>query len=276
MTTRIGFVGLGRMGQPMCRYILRAGFPLMVFDVNAEAMQPLVALGAQSAQSPREVAAQSDVLIVMVTDDTQTREVVAGDNGLLNGARTGSVIALCSSLHPDTCRALAALATERGIGIVDAPVARGQRGAEAGELTVFVGGAHRDVEKCRPVFAAFAKTILHMGPIGAGQITKTCNNLMHWAEVTACYEALTLGARLGINPTDLRAAMLAGSADSRTLRDLHLIGMYWPHKDMDTALQLAEASDTAIPLMTRVRELVGDISAQDLRMLFAASKQAER
>jgi 3-hydroxyisobutyrate dehydrogenase len=268
MSTRVGFIGLGRMGQPMCRHILRVGFALTVFDVNADVMQSLVTQGAHPASSPREVATQSDIVLVMVANDAQVREVVAGRDGLLEGAWSGAVIAVCSSVHRDTCRELADVAATHHVGLIDAPVARGQRGAEAGELTMFVGGAQSDVEKCRPVFAAFAKQIFHIGPVGAGQITKTCNNLMHWAEIVACHEALTLGARLGIHPNALRAALLAGSADSRTLRELHLVGMVWPQKDMDTALELAEASNTPLPLMKQVRESVTRISAQDLRKLF--------
>lgn len=268
--TRVGFVGIGRMGDPMCRHILRAGFPLTVFDVNREAMNALAVQGARVVDSPLDLASQSDVVIVMVTDDTQVRQVVAGKAGLLDGAKVGAVIAICASVHPDTCRDLAALAQKRGIGVIDAPVARGQRGAAAGELTVFVGGENKSVEMCRPVFSAFAKNILHMGEVGAGQKTKTCNNLMHWAEVAACYEVLTFGKRLGLDPTELREAMLAGSADSRTLRELHLIGMYWPQKDLETAMQLARDVDTRLPLIDRASELVMKISAQDLRELVAA------
>lgn len=268
MKTRVGFIGLGRMGHPMCRHILRAGFPLTVFDVQAEAMQSLIAQGARGANSPREVAAQSDVILVMVANDEQVRQVVAGRDGLLGGAPRGAVIAICSSIHPETCRNLATQAEKHGVGLIDAPVARGLRGAEAGELAIFVGGEQKYLKACRAVFAAFAKSIMHMGPIGAGQITKTCNNLVHWAEVAACYEVLTFGARLGLHPNDLRPALVAGSADSRTLRELHLIGMYWPHKDIETAMELARASDTPLPLTGRVRELIARITAQDLRNLF--------
>src|ERR671933_2552348 len=119
----VGFIGIGRMGWAMCRHILRGGFPLTVFDVRAEAMQPIVALGACSADSASALAEQSDVMLLMVGDDAQVREVVSE---LLNGARAGSVIGVCSSVHPDTCRELANAARAHDVGLIDAPVARGQ------------------------------------------------------------------------------------------------------------------------------------------------------
>jgi 3-hydroxyisobutyrate dehydrogenase-like beta-hydroxyacid dehydrogenase len=265
MTTQVGFIGLGRMGQPMSRHILKAGFALTVFDVQVEAMQSVVALGARAATSAREVARASDVILVMVADDAQVRAVV---DDLLQDARAGAVIAVCSSIHPQTCGDLADRAHTRDVGFVDAPVARGQRGAEAGDLTVFAGGAKNDFEKCRPVFAAYAQAIFWMGAVGAGQITKTCNNLMHWSTIVACYETLTLGARLGIAPNDLRPALLAGSADSRTLRELELVKLTWPDKDMATALALADESETPVPLMEHVRALIKQIAVDDLRGLF--------
>lgn len=265
MTTRVGFIGLGRMGNPMCQHILKAGLALTVYDLQVEAVQPLVALGARAATSAREVANTSDVVLVMVTDDAQVRVVV---NDVMNGAQPGAVVAVCSSIHPDTCRDLASKCAARGVGFVDAPVARGQRGAEAGELTTFVGGEAEHVRKCQPIFATYSKHIFHMGAVGAGQITKTCNNLMHWAEIVACYETLSLGARLGIAPNDLRPALIAGSADSRTLRELELVKLAWPEKDMATALSLAQASETAVPLMENVRELVKQLTVDDLCELF--------
>lgn len=265
MKKRVGFIGLGRMGNPMCQHILKAGFDLAVFDLQQPLVQALVVQGAQGAASAREVAEKSDVIHVMVADDEQVRTVV---DELLQSAAPGSVLVISSSVHPQTCRDLAEQAQSRGVGLVDAPVARGIRGAETGTLTVFVGGEESDVEKCRPVFAAYAEAVFHMGNVGYGQITKTCNNLMHWAEIVACYETLSLGKRLGLSPNDLRPAMLAGSADSRTLRELELIKLTWPDKDMATALALAGESDTPLPLMERVRELIKQISADDLRTLF--------
>lgn len=265
MTARVGFIGLGRMGNPMCRHILQAGFALTVYDRQSEAAQAVVILGARAATSASEVARTSAVVLVMVTDDAQVRDVV---NDVMNGAQPGTVVAVCSSIHPDTCRDLAKECAARGVGFVDAPVARGERGAEAGELTTFVGGEAEHVRKCQPIFAAYSKHVFHMGAVGAGQITKTCNNLMHWAEIVACYETLSLGARLGIAPKDLRPALIAGSVDSRTLRELELVKLTWPEKDMATALALANASETRVPLMENVRELVKGITVDDLRGLF--------
>lgn len=265
MSVRVGFVGLGRMGHPMCRQILQAGFVLTVFDLESQAIQALVAIGARGADSVSQLAEASDVMLVMVTDDEQVRQVVSQ---LLTGARPGSVIGVCSSIHPLTCRDLALQGHARGTGLVDVPVAGGIRGAETGTLTVFAGGETADVDRCKPVLQAFSQAIFHMGPVGSGEIAKTCNNLMHWAEVVACYETLTLAKRLGLSPTELRPAILAGSADSRTLRELETIRMTWPEKDMVTALALASESDTPMPLMRRVGELVKDITAADLRAFF--------
>lgn len=265
---RVGFIGLGKMGQPMCRHILRAGFALTVFDVRQEAIDALTALGAHGSGSPREVAAQSDTLIVMVVDDAQTREVVMGEEGLLKGTHEGAVIMLSSSLHPHTCREVAEIAAARRVSLVDAPVALGVRAAEAGRLTVFVGGDKKDADACRPVLSAFAENIFYMGQVGAGQITKTCNNLLLWAGIVACHETLKLGQRLGVNPNDLRPALQAGSADSWVLRELHTVGLYWPRKDMDIALELAKESGTRMPLMEDVRESIMQIKSEDLRQLF--------
>ncbi|MFQ5856295.1 MAG: NAD(P)-dependent oxidoreductase [Anaerolineae bacterium] len=265
---RVGFIGLGRMGRPMCRHILRAGFPLTVYDHKQTAIDELVARGAEGAWSAVEVGTASDVILVMVPTDDDVMEAVAGQSGLLDGAAPGSVIAVCGSTTPELCVRAAAVAREKGVGLVDTPVCRGVRGAEAADLTVYAGGEVEDVEKCRPVFEAFANHVFHMGPIGTGQVTKTVNNLIHWVEVVGIYEALRLGAAHGVHPNKLRPALLAGSVGSRTLRELHLVGLAWPHKDMKNAFRMAAESQTSMPLMERVGELVVNMSKEDLRALF--------
>lgn len=280
---RVGFIGLGRMGEPMCRHILKAGHALTVFDHKPSAIEEMAKAGAAPAESPAEVGVASEVVLVMVPTDEDVMEVVGGSDappegqpsGVLAGAAPGAVIAICSSITPETCTRLAPIAAAKGVGIVDAPVARGVRGAEAADLTVFAGGEAGDIEKCRPVFAAFAKHVFHMGPIGSGQITKTVNNLIHWAEVVGIYEALRLGAAHGVHPSKLRPALLAGSVDSRALRELHLVGLAWPQKDMGNAFRMAEASQTPLPLMERVFELVVKMSREDLRALLAEGTRVD-
>ena len=265
---RVGFIGLGRMGMPMCTHILRAGFPLMVLDTDPGVVEQIVAAGAFSASQPEEVGASCDIVLVMVPTDEDVLEVITGDEGVLRGAPPGTVVAVCSSTRPETCICAAEIAGRTGVGVVDAPVARGVRGAEAADLTVFAGGEVDHVEKCRPVFQTFARYVFHMGSIGKGQITKTANNLIHWVEVVGIYEALRLGADHGVHPNKLRSALLAGSVDSRTLRELHLVGLAWPHKDMQNALHMAEETQTSMPLMEQVSELVVKMNREQLRELF--------
>ncbi|MFQ5614784.1 MAG: NAD(P)-dependent oxidoreductase [Anaerolineae bacterium] len=265
---RVGFVGLGRMGGPMCRHILQAGHSLTVYDHSPPAVEALAGGGAAGARSAAEVAAASQVILVMVPTGDDVLETVTGPSGVLAGAAPGAVVAVCSSTTPEACLRAAEAAAGKGVGLVDAPVARGVRGAEMGDLTVFAGGAAEDVDRCRPVFEAYANHIFHMGPLGSGQITKTVNNLIHWVEVVGIYEALRLGAAHGLHPAKLRPALLAGSVEGRTLRELHLVGLAWPHKDMENALRIAGQSGTQMPLMERVNELVVKMRKEDLRALF--------
>lgn len=269
---RVGFIGLGRMGGAMCRHILQAGHGLTVFDTDPSAVEPLVEAGASRAESPAEVGAAAEVILVMVPTDDDVTQVITGEAGVLAEAASGTVVAVCSSTRPETCAKAAEIADGKGVAVLDTPVARGVRGAEAGDLTVFAGGEAKYLEKCRPVFEAFAGNIFHMGPVGTGQVTKTVNNLIHWVEVVGIYEALRLGAAQGVNPNKLRPALVAGSVDSRTLRELHLVGLAWPHKDMENALEMATDSHTSLPLMERVNELVVKMSKEDLRALFVESE----
>ncbi len=262
---RVGFIGLGRMGAPMCRYILKAGYSLTVFDTDPASIAALVEAGATGVDSPAEVGHSSQVVLMMVPTD---QDVIDVASQVLTRLSSGGVIAICSSTTPGTCVELAARAAAQGAGIVDAPVARGVRGAEAGDLTVFAGGMVEHVDLCRPVFDCFAGQVFHMGPVGKGQVAKTVNNLIHWVEVVGIYEALRLGAALGLHPRNLRPALLAGSVESRTLRDLHLVGLAWPHKDMENAMAMAEASHTEMPLMEKVQELVVRMNKEQLQALF--------
>ncbi len=265
---RVGVVGLGRMGLPMARHLVRAGFEVAGFDLDPERRAALAAAGGRRHASVRDLAGSSDAVLVMVGDDAQVREVTMVPDGVLEGAGAGTVLIISSTVTPATCRHIAQTASARGVGVLDAPVARGQRGAEAGTLTVFVGGPQTLFERCRPVFAAFAKEIVHIDDwVGAGQVAKLANNLLLWAGVVGAHEVLTLGERLGVSPPRLRSALLHGSADSYVLRELHLINLTWPHKDLAQAMEVAAEAGAVLPLTERVRELIAGLTRDELRRL---------
>lgn len=203
MTVRAGFVGLGAIGRPMARRLCGAGLPTTAFDLVAAAVDELVAAGATRADSARAVAAVSDVVGVCVRDDADVTAVVLGPDGLLAGARPGTVIAIHSTILPRTVRELAAAAREHGVAIVDACVTGGPTGADQGRLTYMVGGDAADLERCRPVFATAARTIVHTGPLGTGAATKLCNNLMTYLGFLAAFEATTLARAAGLSTSAL-------------------------------------------------------------------------
>jgi 3-hydroxyisobutyrate dehydrogenase-like beta-hydroxyacid dehydrogenase len=199
MSLRAGFVGLGSIGRPMARRLCGGGLPTTVFDLDAAAVDELVAAGATRADSARAVAAAADVIGVCVRDDADVQVVVLGDAGLLAGAAPGTVIAIHSTILPRTVREIGAIAAARGVGIVDACVTGGPMGAEQGRLTYMVGGSAADLERCRPVFATAAKTIVHTGALGTGAATKLCNNLMTYVGFLAAFEATLLARESGLS-----------------------------------------------------------------------------
>jgi 3-hydroxyisobutyrate dehydrogenase len=198
MTLRAGFVGLGNIGLPMAKR-LAAGLPTTVFDVVPDPVRACEAAGATGAASPREVAAASDVVGVCVRDDDDVRAVVAGADGLLEGAARGTVIAIHSTVQPQTVEEVAAIAAERGVALFDACVTGGAAVAEQGGLTVMAGGDAAAIERAQPFFACFASKVVHTGPIGSGCKMKLCNNLMTYLAWTSIYEATMLARAAGLS-----------------------------------------------------------------------------
>ncbi len=198
MVLRAGFVGLGSIGRPMARRLCSAGLPTTVYDLVPSAIHALEAAGAAAASSARAVAAASDVVGVCVRDDADVHAVVLGDDGILAGATPGTVIAIHSTILPRTVRELGATARARGVGLVDACVTGGPSGAEQGHLTYMVGGERADLERCRPVFATAARSIVPTGALGTGAATKLCNNLMTYLGFLAAFEATTLARAAGL------------------------------------------------------------------------------
>jgi 2-hydroxy-3-oxopropionate reductase len=216
-TTRVGFVGLGLMGLPMARNVLRAGYGLTVWNRTAAKARPLVEAGAEQAESPAEVARRSDVVLTMVTDSPDVEAVVAGDRGVLQGASAGLVWIDMSTISPEVTRRVGALAAEKGVVSLDAPVSGGPPGAEAGTLSIMAGGNAEIFEVCLPLLRTMGQTITRVGELGAGQVTKACNQMVIAATLAGIAEALVLGAKAGVDVALIRQALLGGYAGSRLL-----------------------------------------------------------
>jgi 2-hydroxy-3-oxopropionate reductase len=217
MGERIGFIGLGIMGRPMARNLLGAGLDLVVHSRSRGPVDELVAAGADAASSPAEVAATSDVTITMLPDTTDVEEVLAGDDGVLSAATAGSLVIDMSTIDPGPTRRLAAAFEERDVAMLDAPVSGGERGAIGATLSIMVGGGDAAFERAHPVFEALGGTIVHVGPIGAGQVCKACNQLVVAATIEAVAEALALAERSGVDARRVREALLGGFAGSKIL-----------------------------------------------------------
>jgi 3-hydroxyisobutyrate dehydrogenase-like beta-hydroxyacid dehydrogenase len=252
------------MGAAMGGHLLAAGTPLAVYDVAAEACAPLVERGAAACASPADVAAQSDVVLVVVVDDEQTREAVAS---ILDQAREGTVVALCASIRPDTCAALETAGRERAVAVVDAALVRGERGAEEGQLVLYCGGDGDAIAALEAACAPFTEAVVRVGDVGAGQVAKTANNILLWANIRADVEALRLGRSLGVEPAALREAMAIGSGANRPLAEWGKHRLRWPHKDLEVALAVAAEAGVEMPLVERLAELMQELSVEDLHDL---------
>lgn len=214
---RVGFIGLGSQGGPMARRIVDAGHPTTLWARRAATLEPFAGTGASVAASPAELARASDLVCVCVVDDAGVESVLTADDGVLAGLGEGGVIAVHSTVHPDTCRRLAAEAAGRGVRLVDAPVSGGGPAAAAGRLLVMAGGEQKDVDLCRPVFASYGDPIVHMGPLGSGQVAKLLNNLLFAANLATASTALGLGSALDVDPVRLAEVISHGSGASFAL-----------------------------------------------------------
>jgi 3-hydroxyisobutyrate dehydrogenase-like beta-hydroxyacid dehydrogenase len=201
----------------MARRIIDAGYPVTLWARQPATLEPFADTGAKTAGSAAELAEASDLVCVCVVADADVEEVVAAPGGVLDGLAEGGVIAVHSTVHPDTCRRLAGMAAARGVRLIDAPVSGGIR-AETGHLLVMVSGDTETVEYCRPVFASYADPIVHLGPTGAGQIAKLLNNLLFTAHLGTAVSLLGLGQSLGVDPLRLADVITNGSGDSFALQ----------------------------------------------------------
>jgi len=217
MATRIGFIGPGIMGRPMALNLQKAGFPLWVYGRRAAAVKPLTDVGATACASPKEVAANVDVTVMIVSDTPDVEQVIFGDNGVIHGARSGSVVVDMSTISPVATRGFAAELAKKGIEMLDAPVSGGETGAIAGTLSIMVGGKPEVFARVKPVFEALGKNIVLVGANGAGQVAKACNQMVVAATIEVVAEAITFARKSGVDAAKVREALLGGFAYSKIL-----------------------------------------------------------
>ncbi len=253
----IGFIGLGIMGRPMAQRLLAAGFPLRVWARRAETLAPLEAAGARVCDSPRELAREAGVVFLAVSGGADVEELVLGENGLIGGLRPGSVVVDHSTIEPATARHVAARLAEVGADFLDAPVSGGEQGAIDGTLSIMVGGRAEALGRVRHLLEVLGRHIVHVGPSGAGQLAKACNQLVVAQTMQAVGEAITLCEAAGVDAGRMREALLGGFAYSRIL-EVHgqrmLAGDFRPgfkahlhQKDLGIALSAAAEAGVALP-----------------------------
>ena len=274
MSERIGFIGLGIMGQGMARNLLKAGFVLRVWNRTASKMDELVAEGATAADSPADVASQSDIIITCVSDTPDVEQVILGDKGVIESVQSGALVIDMSTISPQATKDIAAKLNEKGVIMLDAPVSGGSEGAARGTLSIMVGGDEALVERAMPVFQAMGKTITHVGGQGAGQTVKLVNQILVVLNALAMSEALLLAQAGGVDLEKTLAAVTPGAAGSWMLsnRGPQIIKRDWrpgftvdlQQKDVRLVLDAADQLGVPLPGTSLVFQLYRTLQAQGL------------
>jgi 3-hydroxyisobutyrate dehydrogenase-like beta-hydroxyacid dehydrogenase len=269
---RIGFVGIGLMGQQMSRRLLAAGFPVMVWNRTKARAADLLAAGAAWGESPRALAEASDVVIVMVTDSAASEAVIAGPQGVLAGAHPGLTLIDMGSVAPETSRAMAERARAKGVPMLDAPVTGNPKVASEGKLGIMVGGPQATFDACLPIFQVMGVKIIHVGENGKGTTLKLINNLIMGVAIQAVAEALVLAQKAGIDPVKVQEITSVGGARTGAMetRGRRMITHdFSPHfsannmyKDLSTALKLADEVGASLPATSIAREMLRAVKSQ--------------
>ena len=265
MAQVIGFIGLGIMGRPMARNLLKAGYPLLVHSRSQGPVDEIVKAGAKAAASPKDVAGQCDVLITMLPNSPDVELVALGPNGIIEGARRGLIFADMSTISPIVSQKIAKALEPKGVAMLDAPVSGGEKGAIDGALSIMVGGDKDVFERVLPIFQAMGKTITLLGPLGFGGFTKLANQIIVAVNLTALAEALTLGKKAGLDRDLLLTALAGGLAGSKCLeqkRANYVSNTYNPgfkvdlhYKDLGLIMESARALGVPLPATAVVQEL---------------------
>lgn len=273
---KIGFIGLGIMGKPMSKNLLKAGYEVIVCDVVKTTVDEVVAAGAKAAATPKEVAQQTDIIITMLPNSPHVKTVVLGENGVIEGAKKGAIIVDMSSIAPLVSREVAEKLAEKGIEMLDAPVSGGEPKAIDGTISVMVGGKKEVFDKCYPILKTMAGSVVHTGDVGAGNITKLANQIIVAINIAAVSEALTLASKAGVEPELVYQAIRGGLAGSTVLDakapmmmdrnfkpgfriNLHI-------KDLNNVLETSHGVGVPLPLTAAVMEMMQSLKVDGFEM----------
>ncbi len=264
--TRVGLIGTGIMGEPMARNLLRAGFTVFVYNRTRSKLQRLLAEGARSVESPAALAAEVSTVISVVSDSPDVEAVYLDSGGICEGLRPGSLCIDMSTVSPDAARKVATAVQERGGSFLDAPVSGGNTGAEAGTLSIMVGGNEADLARARPILNALGKNIVYCGSVGNGQLTKLCNQILCGLNLLAVSEAMVFARRVGLDPAVMLRAVSQGAAGSWALENLGsrmlkrdfapMFMIDLQQKDLRIALAAAAERRTPLPGTALVSQLL--------------------
>ena len=266
MNKKVGFIGLGIMGKPMSKNLLKAGYALVVYDLNTEAVAEVAALGAEKGASPKDVAQKCDIIITMLPNSPHVKEVVLGENGVLDGAKPGTIIVDTSSIAPLVSKEISEKLKQKGVTMLDAPVSGGEPKAIDGTLSIMVGGDEKDFKKVENILKSMGSSVVLVGEIGSGNITKLANQIIVALNIAAMSEAMVLATKSGVDPEKVYQAIRGGLAGSTVLDakapmvlnrnfkpgfriDLHI-------KDLANALDTAHEVGVPVPLTSQVMEIM--------------------
>ncbi len=268
---KIGFIGLGIMGKPMAKNLIDKGYDLIAHDIDEKFLEEVINYGATKGISPKKVAETSDIILLMLPNSPEVKEVILGSDGVIEGVRQGQVVIDMSSIVPLVTRQIARDLEKKGAEMLDAPVSGGQEKAEAGTLAFMVGGKPEVFEKCKDILEVMGASVTLVGDIGAGQMTKLVNQVIVAINIAAVAEGLTLGKKAGVDPEKIFNAISGGLAGSQCLKDKAprmLAGKYDPGfkmklhaKDLTNVLETSRSLHLSMPLSASIMEMMQSLLA---------------
>ncbi len=259
MIEEVGIIGLGKMGLPMTGHMLKKGLKVASYDLDAARVEQTAKLGAKACKSPREVAENSDLIIIIVGFDSEVNQVLNAENGVFAGIRDNAIIAVGSTVYQETMLEIdeAAKKYNKGIRVLDMPLCRSERAAIEGTLLLLGGGDPKVFDECNKAFSSFCSDICILGGLGAGQVGKMINNLLLWSCLSANWEGLRLGEAMGVDPEVLRQALLKSSGRNWALESWHAErSMPWAEKDMTIVMHEADRFRLSMPMSGVVKEVI--------------------